>query len=223
MNDTLNTAKQISTTNFTDIMQIIEVLKWPILVLIIVLLIKKPIVDLINRITKIGHGGTSLEAVQQKSAEIQEKRQVSNVDKALGLFREETVAFFKSAVLQETNLDEIKTDKEKIDHLVNYSIALYIIKHYESIYNSIYGSQLMILQQLNTFAYEDVETLKRYYEYAVGINPKLYESYPYEEYIKFLFSFNLIIEEESKVNITILGVDFLKFLTETGKSLNKRN
>lgn len=222
MSDTLTAAKQISTTNFIDVLQTIDVLKWPVLVLIVVLLIKKPLVDLINRITKIGHGGTSLEAEQQKSAEKQEKRQVSNIDRALGLFRPETVEFFKSAVLQETNLDSIKTDKEKVDHLVNYSIAIYIIKHYEMLYNSIYGSQISILQQLNTYAYENNDTLKRFYNHAVEQNSKFYDSYPFEDYIGFLYSFNLIIEEEGSVKITILGIDFLKYLTETSKSLNKR-
>jgi hypothetical protein len=223
MNDTLTTANQISGTSLADIIQITDVLKWPVLILILVLLIKKPIVDLINRVTKIGHGGTSLEAEQQKSAEKQEKRQISNVDRALGLFRPETVEFFKSAVLQETNLDSIPTDKEKTELLINYSIALYIIKHYEMIYNAIYGSQLMILQQLNTFAYEDNETLKRYYDYAVERSPKFYDNYSYEDYIEFLYSFNLIVLEDDGVKITILGVDFLKYITETGKSLNKRN
>ena len=223
MNDTLNTSSQLSSTSLADIIPIIDVLKWPILVLIVVLLIKKPIVDLINRITKIGHGGTSLEAEQQKSAGKQEKRQVSNVDRALGLFRPETVEFFRTAVLQETNLDNIPTDKEKTELLLNYSIAIYIIKHYEMIYNAIYGSQLMILQQLNTFAFENNETLKRYYNYAVEQSPKFYDNYPYEDYIEFLYSFNLIVEEEDRVKITILGVDFLKYITETGKSLNKRN
>jgi hypothetical protein len=226
MTDTLSTAKQIlttnSTTNFADILQVVDVLKWPVLVLIVVLIIKKPIVDLINRITKIGHGGTSLEAEQQKAAEKQEKRQVSNVDRALGLFREETVDFFKSAVLQETNLESIKSDKEKVDHLVNYSIAIYIIKHYEMLYNSIYGSQISILQQLNTFASENNETLKRFYNYASEQNPKFYDSYPFEDYIGFLYSFNLIVVEDGNVKITILGIDFLKYLTETSKSLNKR-
>ena len=223
MNDTLTTSSQLSSTSLAAIIQIIDVLKWPFLVLIVVLLIKKPLVDLINRITKIGHGGTSLEAEQQKSAGKQEKRQVSNVDRALGLFRPETVEFFKSAVLQETNLDNIPTDKEKTELLLNYSIAIYIIKHYEMIYNAIYGSQLMILQQLNTFAFENNETLKRYYNYAVEQSPKFYDNYPYEDYIEFLYSFNLIVEEEDRVKVTILGVDFLKYITETGKSLNKRN
>ena len=221
MRDTLTTARQITTISMPEILQIIDILKWPVLVLVVVLLVKKPIVDLINRITRIGHGGTSLETEQQKSAEKQEKRQVTNVDRALGLFRQETVEFFKSAVMQESNLTRIKTDIEKVDHLLNYSIAIYIINYYEKIYNSIYGSQISILQQLNTYAYENNDTLKRFYNFAVERNPEFYDSYPFDEYLGFLYSFNLIIEEGGRVNITILGVDFLKYLTETGKSLNK--
>lgn len=219
----MTTANNVSTSTFTDVLQVIDILKWPILVLIIVLLIRKPIVDLINRITKIGHGDTSVEVEQQKAVEKLEKRKVSNVDKVLGLFREETVEYFKSAVFQETNIEALKSDKEKADHLLNYSIAIYIIKHYEMVYNAIYGSQLMLLQQLNTFAVENSDSLKRYYEYAVEKNPKFYESYSYDEYLGFLYSFSLIIEESDKISITILGVDFLKYLTETSKTFEKRN
>lgn len=213
-------ATQTSQSSF-DILHLIDILKWPVIVFIIFLIIKKPIIDLINRITKIGHGGTSVEAHQQQSAEKQERKQFSTVDKALGLFRQETIDLVTSAVLKETDLSTLTTDKQKIERLTDYSIALYILKHFESIYNSIFGSQIMILQQLNTFTYEDKDSLKRYYDYAVKQNPKYFEGYEYSEYIDFLFAFNLIINEDGQIKITVLGIDFLKYLTETGKTPHK--
>lgn len=66
----------------------------------------------------------------------------------------------------------------------------------------------MILQQLNTFAYEDNETLRWIYDFAVIRSPKFYDNYSYKEYIEFLYYFELIIFEEDRVKITILCVDF---------------
>lgn len=206
---------------FSDAMLVLDIMKWPILVMIILLLIRRSVINLINRITKIGSGSTSLEIDQQKTAKKQEKEYVSNVDKALGLFRTNTIEYFKKDVLQDINLDSIDSDSEKVDILLNYSIAIYIIRHYEMIYNSIYGSQLLILQQLNSDSYETIETVKRFYTSAVEKNPIFYKNYSYENYLDFLFSFNLIVIDKVQMNITILGVDFLKYLTETSKTMIK--
>lgn len=230
--DSINIAKKIN-ENVTDLpndnaelisnlIKFIDVLKWPILILIIVLIFKKKLLELISKVKKIGHGGTALEIEQQTVAIKLEKRPISNVDKALGLFRDETISFFSDAVLQETDIESYKTEKEKAEHLLKYSIALYIIKHYEMIYNAIYGSQLKILQQLNSHnSNESMETIKRFYDFAAQDYPKFYNNYPFEEYIDFLFSFSLIIEENGTIKITILGLDFLKYLTEKSKNFDK--
>lgn len=230
--DSINVVKKVAesanqlpndnTELISNLIKLIDVLKWPLLILIIVLIFKKNLLELISKVKKIGHGGTAVEIEQQTVAIKLEKRPISNVDKALGLFRTETIDFFSNAVLQETDIETYKSDKEKVEHLLNYSIALYIIKHYDMIYNAIYGSQLQILQQLNSNnSNESMETIKRFYDYAVEHYPKFYNNYPFEEYINFLFSFSLIIEENEKVKITILGLDFLKYLTETSKNFDK--
>jgi hypothetical protein len=207
----------------TQSLPIIDTVKWPIVVLIIVLLIRRPITNLINRVTKIGHGNTTVEALQQQVAEQQEKKRISNVAQALGLFRPETVEFFRNAVYTETEIQNLKSDKEKVDHLIDYSTVIYIIKHYESIYNSIFGSQILMLQQLNTLVSEDRQSLRRYYDYAQKLNPQFFDGYSYDQYLEFMFTFNLITDEGGEIKITILGVDFLKYLTESNKSTEKGN
>ncbi len=222
INENINHLPNDNAELISNLIKFIDVLKWPVLVLIIVLIFKKKLLELISKVKKIGHGGTAVEIEQQTVAIKLEKRPISNVDKALGLFREETVTFFSDAVLQETDIKSYKSDKEKAEHLLNYSIALYIIKHYDMIYNAIYGSQLQILQQLNSHnSNESMDTIKRFYDLAVENYPKFYNNYPFEEYIDFLFSFSLIIEENGTVKITILGLDFLKYLTEMSKNFDK--
>ena len=214
------TAIKSSNSSF-DFIHLIDVMKWPLLVLVIVLIVKKPIVDLISRITKIGLPGTTFEAQQQQSSEKEEQKQVSNVDRALGIFRDETLEKFKKAVLEETQLDKIPLDKDKVSQLLNYSIVIYIIKHYDSIYSSIYGSQLAILQQLNTNSSETENSIRRYYDNVAKNFPKVYDDYAYDEYLGFLYSHSLIVKNGDKIAITNNGIDFLKYLIETGKSANK--
>ena len=64
--------------------------------------------------------------------------------------------------------------------------------------------------------------MKRFYDFAVEQYPQFYENYSYDDYINFLYSSSLITEKDGNVGITILGVDFLKYLTEVGRNFNKR-
>lgn len=145
----------------TQSLQVIDVIKWPIVVLIVVLLVRKPIINLINRVTKIGHGNTTVEALQQEVAEKQEKKRISNVAQALRLFRPQTVDFFHNAVCNETEINNLKTDKEKVDHLIDYSIVFYIMKHYESIYYSIFGSQNSYALTIEHFGFRGQRVLEK--------------------------------------------------------------
>ena len=218
-----NTTSTSTLNHFDSLLKILEIFAWPFVVLIIVLIVKKPLFDLINRITKVGYGSTTIETQQQQSAEKQLKSKISNVDKVLGLYRNETIESYRNLVNNESDIDVLDSCPEKVERLLNYSIALYIIKQFESIYNLIFGSQLMILQQLNTFAHEDRESLKRYYDYAKEQNLDFFENYNFENYIDFLDHYELIVENKEGIGITTLGVDFLKFITETNKNINKPN
>lgn len=203
------------------ILEIINIFKWPLLVFIIVLLFLKPLKALINRITNIGYGDKSIQASNQIAADEEATREWSRVERALGLFRPETIEMFENAVKKETSYEDLPTAQEKIERLKNYSVILYVIKHFESIYSSIFGSQIRILEKLNTLNPETTESLKVFYDNAKERYPDFYEDYTYEQYLNFLFSFNLIREDEGKVSLTILGIDFLKYLAETNKNLYK--
>jgi hypothetical protein len=217
----MNDPSQVVTTT-SEVVELLSNWKWPIAIIIILLIFRKPIVDLFNKITKIGYGQSSLE-IQQSKAEKQQIKKISKVEKALGIFRSETLDFFRNAVVQETELDNAVNDAEKIERLTNYSIALYIIKNFEYIYNLIFGSQILILQQLNTLVHEDKTSLKRYYDYAKNSNPGFFETYSYEQYLSFLFVAGLIKEEDGRIIITLYGNDFLKYLIETSKDMSKYN
>lgn len=216
---------------------IIELLKitiWPLISIIIVLILKKPISDLINRLKKIGYNKAGIELESQNlQKEDREKKPLDmlgkesnnkNVERVLALFNPETINSFEELVRQETSLDTFETIEEKNKVLFRYSQALYLIKHFNNIYGIIYGSQLRLLQSLNGSINEKKSNLRFFYDFAKENNPVFYEGYTYEQYLGFLKGYNLILfQENENIAITILGRDFLKYLIDTGTPLEKPN
>jgi len=64
-----------------------------------------------------------------------------------------------------------------------------------------------------------ISELTSFYKAAKVMYPLRYQNYPFERWIGFLESFNLLIlARESRFFITIAGRDFLKYLVGTGKT-----
>lgn len=214
--------------------EILKTTAWPVVSLITLFVLKAPISDLIRRFKKIGYDKAGIEIESQNlQKEDKEKTRIeilgkesnnANIEKALALFRPETIEFFENAVKQETSLDSIKTSEEKEKVLYRYSQALYLIMHFNKIYETIFGSQLRLLQILNGSVNEDKSSLSFIYENAKKRDPKFYENYSNDQYLEYLKSFGLILfETNGKIVITILGRDFLKYIIETGLSTEKLN
>src|SRR5665648_609243 len=107
-----------------NVMELISSIKWPLLVLIAFLLLLKPIKNLINRITKVGYGDKTLEATQQAVVTKVEEQAKSKIDRIVGIFRPETIETFRNFVEDESEITNLKTESEKIDRLMNYSLSL---------------------------------------------------------------------------------------------------
>jgi len=93
--------------------------------------------------------------------------------------------------------------------------------YFNKTYNNIYGSQIRILQRLNASVFETKETLRSFYDDACRAFPNVYESYSYDDYLKFLFINGLIFEEGKSIKITILGKDFLTYMVQSNFSFEK--
>ena len=73
----------------------------------------------------------------------------------------------------------------------------------------IFGSQIKILEYLNSMLHASKEQLQVFYEAAKQQNPKIYENIPFDKYLEFLTSFWLIKQAGSKYSITGVGRAFL--------------
>ena len=140
----------------------------------------------------------------------------------MGIFSQATIDRAKQVVSKESGFEEVKSESGKVEILLKYSEALYLILSFERLYNVIFGSQLNILEHVNTYNSETKESLKRFYDSSKQQYPEFYATYTYDEYFKFLLSMETItLNEKGQCQITWLGRDFLKYIVETGKSLNK--
>lgn len=216
-----------------DTLSILEIFAWPLAIIIIVVIFlliqKKPIADLINKITGIKGGKYEFETEpgkrQLKTHNVLEKpvSKTEEIEKGLNLLNDETRKIFQSVIIQETELDKVESESEKNQILLKYSEALYVRLQFERVYHLIYGSQIKLLFHLNSSLNETTETVKYYYENAVKVRPGLKE-YPYKNYLSFLETQALImIGKENSINITPFGKDFLKFMIEAGLSDNIQN
>ena len=211
------------------VLSILDLLKWPLVIIIIVFIFKKSISSLINRIKSIKGGKYGIETeLSKKQLETQNvlekpKTKMTTIEKGLNLISDDTRKRIQIAIKQETELDKVKDESEKTQLLLKYSEALYVILRFERIYNLIYGSQIKLLTHLNSSIKETTESIIFFYNDAVEVNPTLKE-YPYKNYLAFLESQGLIIiGKENSIQISIFGRDFLKYMIDSGLSDLKYN
>lgn len=214
-----------------SIIEILDVTKWPILIIILSLIFIKPIKELIGRITNIGKKGIEARAKSQNTQDklLSEEKNVEHTDSdkgdiniiaksALSIFSKETIEKAHITINKESNIPETGDSDKKYKDLFTYTTAIYIILHFERVYSLIYGSQVRLLQHLNSSFTETRESIKFYYDNAAKTYPDFYSKYNYESYMNFLFTQELIVADKENILITWLGRDFLKFIVERGLS-----
>ena len=118
--------------------------------------------------------------------------------------------------------DDIKnrglTDPEAIEVLIRYLANAQITLVFNEIDRQIWGSQVELLQYLNSSLECSAEELKIFYDLAISrtTNREAFREYTFEQYLQFLTGHGLIIEDIGYYIISQLGRDFLIFLTAKG-------
>jgi hypothetical protein len=117
-----------------------------------------------------------------------------------------------------------KTDDEKIKYLVRIYVNVEFSWIFEKTYSLIYGSQVLLLEELeqNRNGLNDDSVRSSYYAIAIAKDPVLYENYSYENYMNFLASHVLIIKENDTWKITDVGLDFMNYLKSTNTLVHAR-
>lgn len=201
-----------------------EFLAWPAVVLILgtiaLLLFRQPLIRLIDRASKIGKGGIeAVSTAQEAGIEVKPSpadELMKAFDNALLLQREKIIR---------DELDRLKgtsaSERERI--LIRFLAASNLAMAFDRLYSLIWGSQIGVLQFLNTGAPEvaDVGRLNVWYEQAAARDPDVYKAYSFDQWLGFLQVAGLLRRDGERVEITLEGREFLKYLVQQGYPLYK--
>jgi hypothetical protein len=103
-----------------------------------------------------------------------------------------------------------KTDKKEIEKWYKF----------EKIYRVIYGSQISLLDALNSYPTSN-ENIKFYYNKASDYYSESYKTISLEQWTQFLIKKGLCVEENGVYKITDFGIEFLLYLVKNGMNKNK--
>lgn len=192
--------------------EFLKVIAWPILIGVLAgWLFLQPITRLIDRIRKIGREGLEAGPVEQQGLDA---RKTAEQDLAKVPVDPDPLvqAWVKPLKAQ---LDEVVKgggDAEKI--LLGALAKANLREHFERTYNLIWGSQIAVLQTLNTIGNVNVEQLRPMYQAAVDTYPLMYKNYTLDHWLDFMQRSILVVQVDDTIAITPEGKEFLKYLID---------
>jgi len=189
-----------------------------VIIIAFFIIFHRQIIGLFPRVKSIGKGLVVLDSDQQKS-----KTEVDPQKEAESLMRQ-----LDSVLIRETE-DIIRGElgkknllgTEAVPVLIRYVAALSIAYSFSEVYRIIWGSQLNLLDYINSQRPQPSEALKVFYNSGAMQYPLIYSGYSFEQWLGFLKDQLLIREDGGLINITIRGREFLTYLTTTGLTRNK--
>jgi len=206
----------------TFIEKIISHLAWPVVVVVMAGLFRRQVENLLSRLVKAKHKDTEIDfgpQTQLLPLPIDSSTALAEAipQDPLGLIREAEQRIYTS--LEQLN---IHSDSEKVKILAKHHANLQIRSAYSEISHLIFGSQIALLQALNSQPHPvEPEFIVSYYESAKQQYPDFYTTYSFESYMNFLKSVGMVNIENGRYFLTVLGRGFLSYLAETGINIRR--
>lgn len=201
---------------FTFISKLTEHLAWPILIIVIVLILKKPISTLIEKLKKANIKGSEFEFGTQP-AQTPSKLEATPVNipiptDTVGMQQE-----FESLIRRDLDAANISEADTKENILISHLAATQLNAIYERVNSSIFGSQIDLLRLLNSVSTQtDMSSLKLFYDDAVTKYPEFYNKSSFVDYVNYLSSMGLVDQHDDGYRITKLGIGYLVYIAEKG-------
>ena len=109
-----------------------------------------------------------------------------------------------------------RSPNERDEFIVKFIATGIINVTYNTIWLTIFRSQVLALVELNTKVLRR-EELQAYYDGGVQRSPAVYEKYSFDQWLQYLRSQILILEHPGQVfELTVRGKDFLKYMVHCG-------
>jgi len=199
-----------------------EALAWPAVVLILgliaIFVFRSPLTRFLDRAQKISKTGIETSGAQDTGVVVRP----SPADDLLKQFDNALLVQRETFIISELDRLKIGPGGERERVLIRLLAGFSIIQAFEKAYMLIWGSQIAALQSLNSSGSIDAELLRPWYDQAAAGETELYAAYTFEQWLGFLQRNSLIIWDSGRVQITVEGREFLKYLLHQGYSLYKR-
>jgi len=206
-----------------------KVLSWPVVTFITVLLFKKPLIALLNRLIRLKVGkdlfsiDAPLPALQsEKPIDTGLENRTSPIEQAK--YGESPLVRRREDLIRQ-DMKKFQLDaqpQEAIDVLVRHLAVTQLFLYAEQVYRIIFGSQIALLKQLNIALSLTRDQLESFYGTAKAQFPLLYDTYSFEQYLHYLQAFNLISTQDNKQYfITDEGKAFLQWIVSVGAPESK--
>ena len=200
----------------TFITKLTEHLAWPVSAIVIVLILKKPISNILQKLKKANIKGNKFEFDVQ-AAQSPTKLETTSINipiptDTVGLQKD-----FEYLIKQDLEAANIQNQAEKENILISHLAASQLNAAYERINSTIFGSQINLLRSLNSSVTPaDLNSLKLFYDDAVSKYPETYKNYTFQSYINYLKDIGLVEEHEGGYRITKIGIGYLVYIAEKG-------
>lgn len=205
---------------------------WPLVAVSFLWIVREPLKELIRRIEEIAVGkfvAKAAPSTKQREANekspvhtLRDKKVGERLEKALSSLSLETQQDLENVIKLSINYESLQSPEEKEGMLLTYAKLAFLVMTFNSIYYTIYGSQIKILQKLNSSESESKESLISYYNNSKSANPSFYANYSFEDYMNYLQTTKLIQRGPGNIfRITTLGIDFLKYLVDSAFTFEK--
>jgi hypothetical protein len=191
------------------------------------LLFKSEVKGLLNRAEKISPTGIETGKVVTQITDSAEKSDVvssltnhsdkSDIETALHELDDPLVHQIE-AQIEKSICEKYSKPEEREKVLLRLFAGLLMTHDFEQIYKTIFGSQLSLLELLNSNSNGLIsDVAKSIYNFSKEANPVVYNEYAFGNWLNYLVSQGLIlIDAEGKIILTVKGKAFLLFLVKSG-------
>jgi hypothetical protein len=197
------------------VVDLIKGIAWPLMILWVVLLFRKEIAEFIPRIIRVGKEG--VEASPARSQTVLEQDPSEAEDLAKARYAKAAIPQFMQDLEKEiwSNLAENPQEEKLLLAVRSLAYARTAVRC-ERVYSTIFGSQIRALRELVSPARPiTVDDLKSYYEVSVKVgNPTFYKDFPFEAWLGFLVTQELVQIKDNTVSISDFGRWFLGYMND---------
>lgn len=201
-------------------LKILEVIKWPLVVVVIggvaIVRFRQCIAAFINRARGFKYPGGEIQAGPPPQDPTQIK--VGSAEKLLQALDSPVLLDTEKAIREILAKEGIATAEDKEKVLIRHLAIAQLNFTFSRIDFLIYLGQLKILEFLNSNPAAPKQMARNVYDVAVTVCPEVLKGYPFEKYLGFLKTNNLVLEHEETLSITLFGREFLAFLVRTARN-----